>query len=255
MLLPIIFILFYYILSSTIHGARGPAAFVVLSGFAAYLLANKQKLSATAIIAALLILISIPTAMNMLRSGSELSVYSIFTNIQDAFLRRVFMVMVNVGVYHVDYVQNNVFWGVAGIYRLAMIFHVPHIEPDSVIANTYVGGYKEGIATVGSVFTLYSCFGYVGIIASVFLFHLLDFSLLVVKCLQNIMLATAAAFLATSAINVVGTNYETVLITYGFFPGIFVIAIMNRYFIFVNNRRNAENKSPTSPRHTGQRLT
>jgi len=216
-------ILLYYVLllalflSVSFTGARTPAAYIILILFFSMMLERGIPLNPVHILAAFVLVLSIPALLSILREGREANVFLAWQYLTTAITRRLFYVPMLTGLWHTHLAQTQGFIGIAGIPKLASFLGVEPVNLANVVGLEYA---KSTIQSVSSntcyVFSYYSYFGLWSFPISIAGLALLDVAIPVYKKLSDRILLPCVASIAIASSRFTSSDYTTVLATHGF---------------------------------------
>ncbi len=218
-------------LAVVLPGARLPGALLFFTIIWALLLRFKIKIKPLYFIPAVMLVIGLPVILTVMREGRELNVLAFLDYLKGGIFERIFVIPMEVGLWHVHYAQTSGFVGVAAIPKLAVLFgETPIYVPNLIFQKYTMYNLESGSAVTSFVFSYYCYFGMASFVFSMIALWSLDLTLLVFDRFQNngILLAAVAA-LHTSSIAFVSTDFTTVLITNGFLLILAVGIILDRY--------------------------
>jgi hypothetical protein len=214
----------------SVSGARSPALFVILTALFALYLRKGMKVRLVYILLLVVLLISIPTAISIVREGRSFAPDIFWTYLSKAIANRIFFVPLNVSLYHVHFAQTGGFFGLAAVPKLAYLFNIEPINVANFIFSKYTHyGLESGLANACYVFTYYSYFGLSSIVFSLMGLWMLDLAIPVFKRIKNnFILIAAVAATFNSCLSFVRSDYTTALITGGFMIVLIVTFVLDR---------------------------
>lgn len=237
-----IFVFFFILIAVSIPGARMPFAMLILAVFLAFYFKKGMPVRPVYIIFVFVLILIFPILMTIFREGKEFNLSLIGVYLKGGIFKRVFVVPMQTGLWHVHYAQEMGFLGVTGIQKLAMLFGVEPMNISNIIYWKYTTySVYSGLSNTCFAFLYYSCFGLVSIIFSFLGLWALDFSILVfAKIKDRAILLAVIASIASSAFYFVSTSYTIALITNGFVILLIVSLILDK---FSKNTIVKENKT------------
>ena len=218
-------------LAVVLPGARLPGALLFFTIIWALLLRYKIKIKPLYFFPAVLMVIGLPVVLTVMREGQELNLLAFLDYLKGGIFERIFVIPMEVGLWHVHYAQTEGFVGIAAIPKLAVLFgEAPLYVPNLIFQKYTLYQLESGSAVTSYVFSYYSYFGMVSFVFSMIALWSLDLTLLVFDRFQNnAVLLAAVAALHTSSIAFVSTDFTTVLITNGFLLILVVGVLLDRY--------------------------
>jgi hypothetical protein len=216
----------------SLSGARVPAAMIVLTVLLALFLMKGLPIKPAYVALAAVAVLSLPTVFTILREGKGLSISSFFYYLTTgAMIRRVFVVPMTSGLWHVHYGQTVGFVGVGGIPKLALLFGVEPVSVANIIGVSpdYLGSsYESALASTGYVFAYYSYFGPASFVFSLIGLWLLDIALWFYQRLSDNLLLPCVAAVSIASVSFLSSEYTTTLLTHGFGVLLVVALILDR---------------------------
>ncbi len=214
-----IILLFGVLISVSLPGARAPAAVVILSIIWAFFLKKGMAIQPLQIIIAFVVVLLVPIMLTILGSGHEIS-FSIFLQyLTDSIFYRVFADPMITALWHIQYVQQSGYFGIAAIPKLAYLCGLDPINVANLIhLEHFPDAATSGLSNTCYVFSYYSYFGFSSIVFSLFGLWFLDLSVLVYKKLNDFILLSCVSAVSVACISFVSADYTTVILTFGFFP-------------------------------------
>lgn len=212
-------------------GARLPGALLFFTIIWALLLRYKIKIKPLYFFPAVLLVVGLPVVLTVMREGQDLNLLAFLDYLKGGIFERIFVIPMEVGLWHVHYAQTSGFVGIAAIPKLAVLFgETPLYVPNLIFQKYTLYELESGSAVTSFVFSYYSYFGMVSFVFSLLALWSLDLTLLVFRRFRNnAMLLAALAALHTSSIAFVSTDFTTVLITNGFLLILVVGVLLDRY--------------------------
>jgi hypothetical protein len=198
----------------SLTGARsGPVNILVLS-FLVFLWRKRLRLPLWGWLAALTTVLAPAIMMTLLREGRGIAdALDLVSNI----LGRVFTVPFEVGVWYVDFVQLNGFFGPAAVPKLAWLLGIEAINAPNIIGLEYAFQPLSSIsATAGYLFTYYSYFGPLGLILAIFGLCLLDVAVVIMARIPSHLALPCLAAITLTGFMFVQSDYTVVWVTHGF---------------------------------------
>lgn len=208
-------IVFLFIMAS-ITGARAQPVNILLTMAIGYWYFRRCPVSPVKILLVSAILFMPATLISVLRESKELN-FDVVGQYLVGIFNRAFVVPLNVGSWHMEYVQTHGYWGVAGIPKLANLVGVAPVSTVEVIGSIYIPGrLYSSTANVGYLFAYYSYFGLLSVFVSICGMFLLDSILLVLKrCPKAALLPGLSAIMLTT-LSFIQSDYSTVWVSQGF---------------------------------------
>lgn len=207
--------LFYILFVVSLPGARsGPAGVILCIVVAVYIFKGMPVRPRYLVIGILAVLFG-PILITLLREGQNITI-STFLEYSSYLFERVFISPMKVGLWHMHYAQINGFVGIDGVRPLSLLLGGEYINLPNIVGLAYG---TNPLATVnadtGFFFDYYACFGLYTVVVSTILTLLLDFTLLVLRrC--NILLIPLLSLMFFKTINFIESAYTTTFFTHGF---------------------------------------
>jgi hypothetical protein len=220
----------YLLFMVSLTGARAPAATLLLTIFLALYLKRGLPLRFSYVVVGFLLILIPPVILTILREGQVINLGLFFQYFRGSIFQRLFVIPMEVGLYHVHYAQTHGLFGIAAIPRLAALAGIQPVNVANLIYSTYYNyPLASGIANTSYVFSYYSYFGILSFFFSLGGLWVLDSTLWILKKIRNtsILLACLAALL-TSSLAFVSADYTIVLLTNGFLLIVLIGWLMDR---------------------------
>ena len=223
-----------------LSGAKGVLMFLLFAGFAAFGWQSRLKISWTWLASGILIILLPAFVVTMLfatedqGAESALTVDSAFVQFGEV-LKRAFVAPTAVGIWYVDYAQQNGPIGIAGISKLAELAGIVPIDLANKIGLTYGPEYYghevvESIsASTGFLFAFYGYFGKWALLLSALCLALCDFLLIPIRRFPDAWLVPALSVVSLGALKFTQADFQTVWITHGLGLGLLVIWLISGY--------------------------
>jgi hypothetical protein len=198
-------------------GARANAAAVILAILLGYFLVRGVPLRGRYIVLSGLAVLSLPTILTVLREGATLDLPTFWRYLSAGIFRRVFVIPMEMGLWHVHFAQTQGFFGVAGLQRFAPWFGLEPLNVANIVARAYAPQeLPTTLANCSYVFSYYSYFNLWSLPVSLVGLWLLDGALFVYRRLGDDLLVPCIASVSISALTFVNVDYLLVLVTNGF---------------------------------------
>jgi len=241
-----IILLFGILISVSLPGARSPAAIVILSIIWAFFLKKGMAIQFLHVITAFVVVLFVPVVLTILRSGNEIS-FSIFLQyFTGSISYRIFASPMITALWHIQYVQQSGYVGIAAIPKLAYLFGLDPINVANLIhLEHFPGAAISGLCNTCYVFSYYSYFGFSSIVFSLFGLWFLDLAVLVYKKLSDFILLSCVSAVSVACISFVSADYTTVILTFGFFP-ILIVSMVLDYCCRIKAKKLLKSKHENS---------
>jgi hypothetical protein len=219
------------IASTALSGARSPAAVVLMGTLIAFWLRAGAPMQPMRLAIGALLVLCIPTVFTMLRSP-DLSWDAFVREFQGTIVQRAFFVPMYTGEVFVRYAQENGYWGVSGMPKLAELLgeepiNVPNYLANMMFTNEYV---KSGLLSTSFVFSWYSNFG-LGIVPLLVILLLgIDVVVLAYSRFADSYLVPGLAAINTGCLCLTSTEFTTLFLTYGYLTGL--VTVFGLMFVF-----------------------
>jgi hypothetical protein len=234
-----IFIFLFTLIAVLLPGARMPGGLLILTVIYSIFIIKKMPIRPAYIIFSFLLVIILPVLMTLFREGLEFDMVTFFDYMTGGIFKRVFVVPMETGLWHVHYGQEVGFVGAAGIPKLAELMAIEPINIANIIYLKYTP-YRifSGLANTSFVFGYYTSFGIGSLVFSFLGLWALDLAILVFyKIRNNAILLAAVASIAMSSLGFISSMYTTVLLSNGFiFILIFALILDRLYNLSLANR-------------------
>jgi len=203
--------------AASISGARSYSAYTFMLIFFAWLLQKGFPIKPVQFILAVIVILTLPTMLTILREGRALTVKGFISYLGGHTLKRVVIVPMETGLQHVHYAQTHGAFGMQAIPRLAKTKGIKPLKVPLFISKVYYGNPLETTTSNTSyVYAYYSYFGLIAFVPCLLGLWLLDLSLLVYRRLSANLLLACVACVAIAANKFSGTEYTIGLFTFGF---------------------------------------
>ncbi len=210
-------LLLFVLVTVSLTGARANAAMVLLVVLAALALRAGLPIRPLWYLGAGFAVLALPTLLTVLREGQPLSLSIFWRYLTTGIAQRVFVMPMQMGLWHVDYAQRNGFFGIAGVQRLAGWFDVEFVNVANVVANVYSPSVlTSSIANCSYIFSYYAYFGMVSVAIALLGLWVLDMVLIVYAQLDDEWLLPCVAAVSVTATAFALVDYTLVFITNGF---------------------------------------
>lgn len=223
----------------SLPGARTPAAALIMTMIWALYLHKGIPFRPIHIILGLLAVFSIPVILTIFREGQVVDFSRFINYLKGGIFYRVFVVPMEVGLYHVHYAQVNGFFGIAAIPKLAALFNIEPVNAANLIYTYYYQFsimIPTGLANTSFIFSYFSYFGIFSIVISLLGLWMLDLAVLVFRKIRNDWILLAAiASLFPASMSFLSADYTIVLVTNGFILLLLLAWILDRINTFFNH--------------------
>ncbi len=204
------------LLASSISGARSYSAGIIMVVLFAALLRRGFPVKPHHLIVALVLTLTFPTLLSLLREGQHITPEKFFAYLRGSTLERVVIIPMKTGLYHVHYAQEYGYFGIQAIPRLAAMMNVEPLNVPSFVTKVYFGDPQATAwANASYVYAYYSYFGLIAFIPCLIGLWLLDLSLLVYRRLSDALLIPCAASIAIGVNIFSSVEYTVGLFTFG----------------------------------------
>jgi hypothetical protein len=129
---------FILLLISSLTGERGRPVELLLVSLVAYMLRKGVPIKPVTIGVALSLVLAPATILSILREGLELN-FDLFMTYFEGIILRAFRAPFEVASWHVQYVEDHGYWGVAGIPKLAALFGERALNVNNIVGIHYLG--------------------------------------------------------------------------------------------------------------------
>ncbi len=212
-----VFIIICVLFLVSFSGARSPSAVIILLIILLFYLKKGLPLKPVYLLISCITVLTIPVLLSIFREGQEFNILNYFQYLFGSIFKRVFVLPMYTGLYHVHYAQTFGFFGIAGIPKIAYLFGIPPVNPANIIYLQYSSwSLQSGLANTCYVFSYYSYFGLISFVFSLLGLWLLDLSILIYNKLSNRFLLPCIASVLIASLSFVAIDYTTVLLTQGF---------------------------------------
>ena len=152
-----------------------------------------------------------------MREGQFVTVEYFFDYLRGVILDRVAMLPMETGLWHVHYAQENGFFGIQAIPRLAELLEIEAINVPNLIALMYSSETMESTtANTAYIYAYYSYFGLIAFVPSLVGLWLLDMGLVIYRNLSDNLLIPCVACISMTTNVFSNTEYTIALFTQGF---------------------------------------
>lgn len=226
------------VISSGLSGARSPAAVIIMGTFLGFWIRSGAPLNPVRLSLAAFLVLAIPSLVTLFRSGDAITFENFTGQFQETVLARAFYVPMETGMVHCKYVQENGYWGLAGTGKIATLFGVEYINTANHLANVIFGNsvVNTGLVSTSYVFIYYSNFGLTIVPLIIILLVAIDFILLFYRTFSDKYLLPGLTAINTGCICLIGSDYTTLFLTYGYVPG--VLTVLGLMILFEPKVRN-----------------
>jgi hypothetical protein len=202
----------------SIYGAKAPALMLLFTIALAFYFRSGLPFRPTLIAFVGLILLIVPMVMSLLINKGEFDLGTVVSYYGD-ILDRTFGRIAYPGLWHVDFAQREGYIGVAGIPKLATLLNIEPIDSFNVIGKTYIPNAFESISAGASfIFVNYSYFGLLAFMPCLIALLFLDGLLQIYINIDQSIRIPIIACCSTAVINLIQTQFTTVLFTGGLVP-------------------------------------
>ena len=220
------------LVAASISGARAYSGYIIMFVLFAWLLQKGFPIKPVQLVLAVIVILTLPTMLSILREGKALTVKGFFTYLRGSTLNRVVIVPMVTGLQHVHYAQTYDVFGVQAIPKLAKLRGIKPLDVPNFIARMYYGNPLTTMtANTSYVYAYYSYFGLIAFIPCLLGLWLLDLSLLIYQRLSATMLLPCVACISIAANKFSGTEYTISLFTFGFLFLLLVSWAVDRFVI------------------------
>jgi hypothetical protein len=238
---PLVLLIFLFVL---IPGERWPILLLLFSCLASLLYSKKIKISFKALFYFSFFCLMATTFFSIFREGVDWKNFDVLKFFERTFitslfvLNRIIVVPMETGLSYFSFAENNFFWGIKGIEKLAFMFNekgvnVPSYMYKYVTYNTQ-NTLPSGTYPTCFLFFYYSCFSYFSIIISFILIFLLDFIVFLYEKIHPSLLLPVLGSECGALISLVQSDYTVSLFTHG----IILIPIVAVFISFLRNNTN-----------------
>jgi hypothetical protein len=211
-----------------------PGVILILTVIFSVFIIKKMPIRPSHIVFSLLLVVVLPVLMTLFREGQVFNLATSYDYMTGGIFRRVFVVPMETGLWHVHYGQELGFVGAAGIPKLAELMAIEPINLANIIYSKYSPYYVfSGLANTSFVFGYYTCFGIGSLVLCFLGLWALDLAILVFyKIRNNAILLAVVASTAMSSLGFISSMYTTVLLTNGFIFILIFALILDRLSYF-----------------------
>lgn len=215
----------------SVTGARVYAAELMLAMIFTWINQRGGRINVVFVVLAVLLVLTFPTLLSVVRSGYELSFSNIATIFKLGIFRRVFVIPMETALWHMHYAQNIGLFGVAGIPKLASLLGSGSLNVANLIGIYYTNSPLDSIsANTAYVYSYYSYFGIISFPFSLLALWLLDGVILLYRRLSIVTLLPCAVAIQVASVAFNGTDYTRVLVTNGFLVILIVAWLLDRVY-------------------------
>lgn len=169
------------------------------------------------LVLAILLILTFPTILNLLREGKIVTAKNFFEYMLGRTLNRVLIIPMETGLYHVQYAQEHGFFGIQAIPKLAALLGIKPLDVPNFIAQKMSGSpFDTTTANTAYIYAYYSYFGLSAFIPCLIGLWLLDLSLLVYRKLSDNLLIPCVACISIAANTFSMVEYTISLFSFGF---------------------------------------
>lgn len=229
--------LFFIFVAVCIYGSKAPMIMLLLGIFWALYIKAGMPFSPVRIILIMLLLLLLPSIMSIFINNSSLTPEVFISYYMDIFDRAFGRIMLP-GLWYVDYAQHNGYFGISAIPKIAYLFGVQSVDSSNIIGRQYISNSLESVSAGSSfIFTYYSYFGMYAFIPCIILTLLLDILLWIYLTLDKGIRIPIIAACSISAINLIQSQFTTVLFSGGIVP-IIILGII--WTLFIKSTHHAD---------------
>ncbi len=213
-------------LFSAISGARQPAAVTLLFIVSFLVLRARLRIAVIPLAVGLLLILSVPTVLQYLRSDTK-EVGAALTTISE----RMFSIRVMAGVHTIAYTEQFGQFGVAAIPRLATFLGVPVRNAANEVANFMYPGsaIDTGLANCSFVLSYFAYFGPIALPLCVLLVLSLDGLLEIVhRCVAPTVQCLAVVGILVPILDLTSMDFTILFISKGVIPWLITCIIIDR---------------------------
>lgn len=207
--------LFALLVISSLTGERARAVELLLACFIAIFIQKGLPFRPLTILTGICLIFIPAAALSILREGMEMN----FTNIGFYFwgiVMRAFRGPFEVATWHVQFVEEHGFWGIAGIPKLAQIFGEIPLNISNIVGLHFLGNSLETVsAGTGYLFMQHACFGLLILPISLLQLFLLDFAVVILNSLNSKILLPTLASSVVLCLGFLQSSYTTILLSSG----------------------------------------
>jgi hypothetical protein len=215
-------------LASGLPGTRIGIFVPLAAAIGALLLVRRLRLRFSVICWAVALFFVIPTMLTVMRNGAVMDIDRLEFYLMESIVPRVFSGPVKTTYWHMEYVQNYGFFGVAGIPKLARLLGIESVDVPNVIGLHNMGNAISSVSCVTSyVFAFYACFGLASLPLSWVGLALVDW--IIATAARHVPSHLVAPFFAAillSSAKFVDTSYLTVFVSDGLLCTIALCAML-----------------------------
>jgi len=220
------------LIASSLSGARGYSAFLVLVVIFYLLLRKGFPLKPTYLVSGILLVVIFPTLLTVLREGTTVTAKNLLASLRGSIYKRIVIIPMETGLLHVHYAQTHGQFGVQAIPKLATFIGIKPLNVSNLIGKMYSGDPRTTTTSNTSyIYSYYSYFGLLAFVPCLLGLWLLDLSLLVYQKLSANMLIPCVVCISLAAIKFSSTEYTISLFSKGFLFLLLVSWVVDRAVI------------------------
>jgi hypothetical protein len=222
---------FIILIGASLPGARGTGAKIILSLFLTFFLQNRLRIKGVWLVLGFFAVLMPSVFIQLLKYDAGFGFWQIFEGF-NVLLERVMFVPLKSGIQWLSYTDLYGFWGVQGIPKLAVFLGKEPVNVPNFLMNYYTTSVIDsGFLTTSFVFSYYCFFGLLVIPVYVFLIIFIDFWVFLYARLATPLVVPAIVSLNAASINLIGSDYLTMFLTYGFLTGAIFIALTSSLLV------------------------
>jgi hypothetical protein len=223
---------FIILIGASLPGARVTGAMIILLTF---FLQNRLRIKGVWLVLGVFAVLIPSVFIQLLKYDAGFGFWQIFEGF-NVLLERVMFVPLKSGIQWLSYTDLHGFWGVQGIPKLAVLLGKEPVNVPNFLMNYYTTSVIDsGFLTTSFVFSYYCFFGLLVIPVYVLLIVFIDFWVFLYARLATPLVVPAIVSLNAASINLIGSDYLTMFLTYGFLTGAIFIALTSS--LLVGRRR------------------
>jgi hypothetical protein len=218
-----VFLLLLTVFAASFSGARSHGVYVLLGSICPLLFVSKTTINPVKIAVGILLLLSIPVALQLQKFNLDFSFDNIISGYDTIILHRTLSVPMQTGLNWLDYVQKYGYWGISGVSFLQGFTTDSPQAVSNIMMNHYNDrlSVESGLMNTSFIFSYYSYFGRISFLILIPLVLALDCVLYYFKRLPIPLMLLATSSTCLSCINLVNTEFHTIFLSYGFASGFF----------------------------------
>lgn len=202
--------------AASLYGAKGESAIsIACAGYVFFLIYGGKKTQIKIFLAFIPAILFFPMIIALLSEGADFSLENVqkfSLNVLDRAMGR--KILPN--VWHLDFVQESGYHGVAGVPVVARFFSEQPKDFFNLVNLKYAeDALKNGTANANFAISYFCCFGYPGLVLCIFLVIFLDGFLLFYRLIDGRFFIPCLAAVQVSCSKFISTHYTTVFITGG----------------------------------------